>query len=391
MKDEPRLPTEKRGDTMSPEGPTASTSAPPTAFHLPPSSFSSGLLHYRPWRGGLRPDTGAGVLLFLAVQAGLLQVIALQGEYPVCRLVLCGVFVGLWGLVVRSRAWPVARVSLVQLFRRRLFWALYALALLVFLMFFFGQYLMSWASTQFEESSVRVGFVAVNPRRLVAVFSKALKLNGSAETFRNFFSFEAYNVMVMLALAGAVLVGNDFRFGSLSFYLSKPISRWDYLLGKGLAIAVFINLFTTVPAVALWVEFGLLEEWDYFVKNAHLLAGILTYGMLLTVCLTAMLLAMATWLRRTVPLIMTWTILFFFCRQLATALVNGLHLSPRWRLIDLWNSTYLLGNNLLRVDPQQIRPAPQPEWYEAAAVLVAVTVACVCYVVARLRAVEIVQ
>jgi ABC-type transport system involved in multi-copper enzyme maturation permease subunit len=335
--------------------------------------------------------SGTGVLLFLAVQAGLLALIVVLSEQPGWRLALCGAFVALWGLVIRSRAWPIARVALLQLFRRRLFWALYALALLVFLMFFFGQYLMAWATTQFDESTVRVGFVPVNPRRLVTVFSRALKLNGSAETFRNFFSFEGYNVMVVLALAGAVLVGNDFRFGSLPFYLSKPISRWDYLLGKGLAVAVFINLFTTVPAVALWIEFGVLEEWDYFVKNAHLLVGILSYGLVLTVSLTVLLLATATWLRRTVPLIMTWTILFFFSRQLAHALVSGLHMNPRWRLIDLWNSAYLLGNTFLGIHPRDVRPSPQPEVHEAALVLAAVTIACAGYLVARLRAVEIVS
>src|SRR5262249_32285428 len=137
------------------------------------------------------------------------------------------------------------------------------------------------------------GLGRANPKFLVRIFSEALKLNGSAETFRNFFSFEAYNVMIVLALAGSVLIGNDLRHGSLPFYLSKPISRWDYLLGKGLAVAVFINLFTTLPAVGLWVQYGLLEDWDYFVKNAHLLTGVLAYGLVLTASLTTLLLATA--------------------------------------------------------------------------------------------------
>src|SRR5262249_9440614 len=161
-----------------------------------------------------------------------------------------------------------------------------------------------------------------------------LKLNGSPETFRNFFSWEGYMVMVVLALAGSILIGNDLRFGSLSFYLARPISRWDYLLGKGLAIAVFINLMTTVPALGLFVQYGLLESWDYFLEEGHLVVGILAYGLIVTLCLTTVLLATATWLRRTVPLIMTWTTLFFFCRLLARALVDGLQFDPRWRLID---------------------------------------------------------
>ena len=59
--------------------------------------------------------------------------------------------------------------------------------------------------------------------------------------------------MIVLALAGAVLVGNDFRWGGLPFYLSKPLTRWHYLLGKCLAVAVFVNLMTTVPALVLYL------------------------------------------------------------------------------------------------------------------------------------------
>ena len=77
--------------------------------------------------------------------------------------------------------------------------------------------------------------------------------------------------MIVLALAGSVLVGNDFRFGSLPFYLSKPLGRWHYVLGKCLAVAVFVNVMTTILALILLVEYGLLDSWDYFVE--HVAAG----------------------------------------------------------------------------------------------------------------------
>ena len=93
-------------------------------------------------------------------------------------------------------------------------------------------------------------------------------------------------VMIVLALAGSVLIGNDFRYGSLPFYLSKPLSRRHYLLGKGLAVAVFINLLTTLPALALFVEYGLIYSWDHLIRNSYLVVGILAYGAVLTVSLT---------------------------------------------------------------------------------------------------------
>lgn len=358
-----------------------------TEAHHPPV-----LLHYRAYQGDADTSRGAGPLVFVAAQALIFAAMATLDGWPAVRLLLSVVFIALWVLVVRLRAWPIARTSLGILFRRKLFWALYALALMVFLTFFFGQYLMAWATTQIGESNVRVGQLGrANPRELVRFFSDLLKLNGSAETFRNFFSWEGYAVMIVLALAGSVLIGNDLRFGSLPFYLARPISRWDYLLGKGLAIAVFINLMTTVPAVVLYVQYGLLESYDYFLDDGHLLVGILATGLMFSVCLTAVLLATATWLRRTVPLIMAWTTLFFFTRQVARALVELLHLDPRWRLLDLWNSLHLLGSYALQVDPARINATPQPEWYEAAVVVTGVTLACLTYLVLRIRAVEIVK
>ena len=61
------------------------------------------------------------------------------------------------------------------------------------------------------------------------------------------------------------------------------------------------------------------------------------------------------------------------------------------RLIDLWNSTYLLGNLVLGMAADKIRPAPQPAWYEAAGVLGGVCVLCVSYLILRIRGVEIVK
>jgi ABC-type transport system involved in multi-copper enzyme maturation permease subunit len=350
------------------------------------------LLRYRPWQGTLAHDDRRGLWLFLAVQGLLLALMVSLSNWPILRLLTSLTFIALWGLVVRTRFWPIARVSLEMIFRRKLFWAIYALALMVFLLFFFGQYLMSWAVTQIDEQEVRVGGMGrANPKFLVDLFKNALKLNGSGETFRNFFWFEGYTVMIVLALTGSILIGNDLRHGSLPYYLSKPISLWDYLLGKGLAVAVFVNLMTTGPAIVLFVQYGLLESWDYFLDDGHLLVGILGYGLILTISLTSILLATATWLRKTVPLIMTWTTIFFFCRLLATAMVDTLQFHPRWRLIDLWNSTYLLGNLCLDVPLDRIRPPSQPAWYEAALVLGGVSLTCLSYLILRIRAVEIVK
>jgi ABC-type transport system involved in multi-copper enzyme maturation permease subunit len=285
---------------------------------------------------------------------------------------------------------PIAAVALRTIFRRKLFWALYGLGLMIFLLFFFGQYLLAWSESQLTESTVRVAGARFEPAQLVSVFRGVLKLDGrTGEMYFNFFWYQGYMIIIILALAGSILIGNDLQQGSLPFYLSKPLSRSHYVLGKCLALAVFINLLTTVPAVILFVQYGLLEtSWDFFLDYAHLLAGILGYGLVLTVCLSLILVATASWVRRTVPLIMTWTALFVFCRFLAAALVdqNRLHYDPKWRLIDLWNDMNLIGKSFLGLPLGD----SQPEIGWAVLVLCAVCGLSLSYLVLRIRAVEIV-
>jgi hypothetical protein len=302
-------------------------------------------------------------------------------------------------------AWPIARVALGMLFRRWLFWVLYAAGLLIFLMFFFGAYLLDWAETQLANTPIQVGNFKTEPDRMVRIFRDGLRvLNGSQETFAYFFLYQGAMVMVVLALAGSVLVGNDFTFGSLPFYLAKPLSRWHYVLGKCLAVGIVVNLLTTVPALLLFAQHG-LDDWDYladpdFFRRTHggigpaglpLLGGILGYGLVLTVCLSIMLVAAATWMRRTMPLVMIWTSVFLFFRLLAAILVDGLHYDPRWRLIDLWNDLRLLGCVCLEIDHERIWPRPQPNFWEAALVMATVCILCLSYLNRRTRAVEIVK
>jgi len=287
----------------------------------------------------------------------------------------------------------LARVSFKLMLRRRLLWGLFALGLLVFFFFFYAQYLMVWITSQLSGETVRFAGVPVSLGNLTK-FLDRLNLNGTTHTFGNFVWFQGYSLIIVLSLAGSVLVGNDFAHGSLPFYLSKPIGRWHYILGKCLAIGALVNLFVTLPAIILWIEAGMLYDWEtYYFDNYDLLLGILGYGLILTITLSLLVVATSVWVRRTVPLAMVWMGLFVFLRMLSTWLVdrNALALDPRWRLIDLWNDLYLCGLWCLGADPATIRPQPQPEFWEAFAAVGAVCAACLLYLRKRVQAVEIVR
>jgi ABC-type transport system involved in multi-copper enzyme maturation permease subunit len=290
----------------------------------------------------------------------------------------------------------IARSSLRLLAGRRLFWVLYAFSALIFLLYFFGQYLQIFLEQRVTESVVRTGGVLgrnIRPEFFVMMLRDALHMDGSADTYGDFMWTEGYIVMVLLAFAGTIIVGNDFQFNSLPFFLSKPIGRRHYLTGKALAIAVLVNAMTTIPGLLLFIEYGFIDTWEYYTNNPRLLFGILAYGATLTVTLSLLLLVTATWLRRTVPLVMFWTATFVLSRLVQRWLVDGLGLSPRWRLIDIWNDMYLFGQWCFGTDHRLLRPytQEQPAYHEAAAVVIVVCLACVLYLSRRVRAVEVVS
>ena len=87
--------------------------------------------------------------------------------------------------------WPIARVALAVLLRRKLFWFLYAFAMLMFLMFFFGFYLFAWAESRPELAKIQIGKVNPSQKQVQDFLIRSRgTLNGSQDTFQVFFSYQ---------------------------------------------------------------------------------------------------------------------------------------------------------------------------------------------------------
>jgi ABC-type transport system involved in multi-copper enzyme maturation permease subunit len=300
----------------------------------------------------------------------------------------------------RSGSWrgivAVARASLRMVFRRKMFWALYAFSLLIFLFYLFGQYLTVYIENRVSEAMVRQGGVfgrMFNPQELSKVLTSSLHMNGSADTYGDFIWTEGYIVIVIMALVGSLLIGNDFQHNSLPFYLSKPIGKFHYLLGKALAAGGITAIMTLIPCLCLFLEYGFIEDWSYYWTEWRLFLGVVGYGSLVVVTLSSMILAVSAWLRRTGPVILVWISLFVLSRFIQRWLVDGLGLSPSWRLIDTWNNLYLTAMWLFDYDHAKIRPTnqAQPPYGQAVVVVSLTILVCILSLRNRVRAVEVVR
>lgn len=270
--------------------------------------------------------------------------------------------------------WPIAWTGLRLVLRRKLFWLLLGITLINFLFLF---------ATIYLKAQIRVE----NPALTRFVDSVLDSVSGTGKTYRDFMAAQGTVTMLMLAFAGEVLVGNDYRHGGLTFYLSRRIARRHYLLGKLLGIGLLVQLTTTLPALVLYLEYGLLtDSVVYFRENARILLGILGYGLVMGAALSLVLFAMAAWLQRTVPLVMGWTCLFVLLPGIG-AILRNVYDDRRWHLLAFWRDIRLIGSWCFGAvegrDERMLGPA--------VAVVLVVCVVAALVAIPRVRAVKVIR
>src|SRR5262249_16718362 len=126
-----------------------------------------------------------------------------------------------------GRAWMViAKNGIRTLLRRRAFVAL----LLVSWFPFFVRAVQIYAATNLPQAS----FLAATP-----------------EMFRQFLGQQETFLFFITVYAGAGLIANDRRANALQLYLSKPLTRTEYVFGKLSVLLAFLLFVTWLPAIVL--------------------------------------------------------------------------------------------------------------------------------------------
>lgn len=250
----------------------------------------------------------------------------------------------------------IARESIKLIFVRKVFWVVFSLGVLNFLLYFFGQYLFFWVADQQTNAMVRVGgFGRANQNDMMQFLRGVLKMDGSAETFRNFINLQSRGIIVLLVLAGASLLGEDLNQGSLIFYQSKSGGMKNYILGKFLAASLLVHLFTTIPSFFLFLEICFIDTWSYLFQNPRLFFGIIGYGLVINFGLVSLLFATVGIFRTTIGLIMCWAGIFFLIPSLCVIMIDRLKLNPAFRVLDYWYCVERLGEKCLGASPSGIQ------------------------------------
>src|ERR1043165_1162052 len=146
--------------------------------------------------------------------------------------------------------WVIARHGMVAPLRERRF-----LALLLF----------AWSPFAVHAVQLYLGATLVRSAFFVA----------TEETFHTFLSQQRLFVFFITIYVGAGLIASDRQSNALQVYLSKPITRHDYIGGKLLTLAIFLFAVTWVPAMLLLLlQILFTGSLDFVAGNLRLIPAI---------------------------------------------------------------------------------------------------------------------
>jgi ABC-type transport system involved in multi-copper enzyme maturation permease subunit len=247
------------------------------------------------------------------------------------------------------RFWPISRHCLNLIRKTFLFRFLLGMGLLNFIFYFALIYFLTQVQAELESRNLRMPHLVRE-----ALFT------GTGGSYKDFILVQSGLLLFLLGFAGALLVGNDFRFRSLAFYLSKPIGRVEYFLGKFVAVFTLACLLTLAPTLILFIEYGAFSEsFQYWIENLRILRAICLSSLLISASAAVLVIGIAAWARRTLPLLLVWSGIFLFLPLIARIIRGITHREwggdPEWYwgLIDYTSLLRWLANYCFGVQPEK--------------------------------------
>ena len=124
---------------------------------------------------------------------------------------------------------------------------------------------------------------------------QAAFLAPTPETFRQFLDQQETFVFFVTVYVGAGLIANDRRANALQIYLSKPLTRAEYVFGKLAILATFLLLVTWLPAIVLLiVQMSFAGNFTFLKNNLFLFPAITVFTCVEVVLVSSTMLALSS-------------------------------------------------------------------------------------------------
>jgi ABC-2 type transport system permease protein len=261
------------------------------------------------------------------------------------------------------RFWPITREALRIILARRAFLGLLASSWIPFIV----RVVQIYVVTRFPEAG------------------RILPVDG--RLFGEFLNQQIVFTLFLSIFGGAGLIANDLRTGAILVYLSRPLTRRDYVLGK-LGVLLALNLSVTLVPGLLLYAIGLALAPEQFLKWSLAWIGpaVVLHSAVVSLSVSLLALAVSSLSRSARVAGLGFFGLFLGLEVVRGILAQGFGLRPV-ALLSLRANLRALGAALFGV----VERGPSLPWSWPAAVLLVVGLLCLVILRSRVRAVEIVR
>jgi ABC-2 type transport system permease protein len=214
---------------------------------------------------------------------------------------------------------------------------------------------------------------------------QAAFLAPSPEMFRQFLEQQGVFVFFLTVYGGAGLIAQDRRANALQIYLSKPLTRAEYVFGKLAILMTWLVLVTWVPAILLLVvQIAFAGNVEFFRSNIYLFPAITVFALLEIVTISAAMLALSSLSNSSRYVGILYAALIFFSQALFGVLqfVTG---DTRLSWISVPFDLNQVGDAIFRLPLRYDTP-----WPLSLAVLVLLVIASGVVLERRVRGVEVI-
>ena len=207
----------------------------------------------------------------------------------------------------------------------------------------------------------------------------------TAETFREFLGQQDFFVFLVTIYVGAGLIANDRRANALQIYLSKPLTRTEYIFGKAAILFAFLLFVTLVPALLLLVLQVLFTgSFEFLRKNLFLFPAITVATILQAILSTFTMLALSSLSKSSRYVGILYAGILFFTKAIygVMLLITG---STRLSWLSLGDNLAQVVDVIFRLKPRYATP-----WPVSLIVILGLVALSISVLERRVRGVEVV-
>src|SRR5918993_1275159 len=268
------------------------------------------------------------------------------------------------GVDLRGGAWAViAANGLRSLVRKRAFLFLLILAWIPVIV----RGVQIWAAANVPGMS-QIGMLAISPR-----------------TFRDFLNQQEPLVFYITEYAGSGLIADDIRANALQLYLSRPITRTQYIAGKAAILMAALAAVTVLPAILLLLLVpAFAGSMTFLVDNLTLIPSISAYSLIQITLSAFLILAMSSFSKSRWFVAILYAGLAFFTHAVFGVLGAAVPGSA-FSWVSIFANVRQVGDVLFRLPP---RHDTHP--LISAAVISLIVAASALVLRRRIRAIEVV-